>query len=104
MAESQSVKNTPGRLGVMPGWLHSRLLPRPKCKSRRSATQVVLVGRAEGVLFLVVLLIISRMFCLIDIVWSFLSGFVTSTIRWNASEEFKAIWVFFAWSFCRTVA
>ena len=41
------------------------------------------------------LLIISRMLCLIDIVWSFLSGFVTSgTICWNASEEFKAIWVF----------
>ena len=53
MAESQSVKNTPGRLGVMPGWLHSGLLPRPKCKSRRSATQVVFLGRAEGVLFLV---------------------------------------------------
>ena len=51
------------------------------------------------------LLLISRMFCLIDIVWSFLSGFVTSgTIRWNAFEEFKAIWVFFAWSFCRAVA
>ena len=51
------------------------------------------------------LLIISRMFCLIDKVWSFPSGFVTSgTIRWNASEEFKAIWVFFARSFCRTVA
>ena len=51
------------------------------------------------------LLIISRMFCLIDIVWSFLSGFVTSVaMRRNASEEFKAIWVFFAWRFCRTVA
>ena len=51
------------------------------------------------------LLITSRMLCLIDIVWSFLGGFVTSgTIRWNASEEFKAIWVFFAWSFCRAVA
>ena len=58
MAESQSVKNTPGRLGVMPGWLHSGLLPRPKCKSRRSATQGVLVGRAEGVLFLVSTLIL----------------------------------------------
>ena len=48
-----------------------------------------------------------RMFLLIliDKVWSFLRGFVTSgTIGWNASEEFKAIWVFFAWSFCRTVA
>ena len=52
-----------------------------------------------------VLRITSRMFCLIDIVWSFLSGFVTSgAIRWNASEEFKAIWVFFAWSFSRAVA
>ena len=52
-----------------------------------------------------VVLIISRFFCLIDIVWSFLSGFVTSgTIRWNAYEEFKAIWVFFAWSFYRAVA
>ena len=51
------------------------------------------------------LLIISRIVCLIDIVWSVLSGFVTSsTFRRNASEEFKAIWVFFAWSFCRTVA
>ena len=52
MAEGQSVKNTVGLLGVMPGWLHSRLLPRPKCKSRRCATQVVFLGRAEGALFL----------------------------------------------------
>ena len=52
-----------------------------------------------------VLLLISRIFSPIDIVWSFLSGFVTSgTIRWNASDEFRAIWVFFAWSFCCAVA
>ena len=58
--------------------------------------------RTGGRMFL---LIVFRMFCLIHIVWSFLSGFVTSgTIRWNASEDFKAIWVFCAWSFCRTVA
>ena len=51
------------------------------------------------------LLIISRIVCFIDIVWSFRSGFVTSdTIRWNVSGEFKAIWFFFAWGFCRTVA
>ena len=51
------------------------------------------------------LLFIFRIVCLIDIVWSFLSGSISSgTIRWNASELIKAIWVFFAWSFCRTVA
>ena len=53
----------------------------------------------------ILLLIRSRIVCFVDMISSFLSGFVTSgTIRWNASEEFKAIWVFFAWSFCRMVA
>ena len=38
------------------------------------------------------LLILSRIVCFIDIVWSFVNGFMPyGPIPWNASEEFKAI-------------
>ena len=51
------------------------------------------------------LLFRSRVVCFIVMISSFLSSFVScGMIRWNNSEEFKAIWVVFALSYCRTVA
>ena len=42
---------------------------------------------------------------IVDIIWSFVSGFKPSyTIHWNDFEVFKPIGVFFAWSFNRSVA
>ena len=47
----------------------------------------------------------SRIVRFIDIIRTFVNGFMANgPIGWNASEEYKAISVFFAWSFCGTVA